>query len=215
MLVCRFRPGHAVFALGTYAVMTAVFAISVALYDRAAPPTSAQIPADALKRFAVASDGSYSQYLSANVTDYLAMLGAAAFVLPFVLGMFLLGALAARQGWLTRPARHARLWRRAAWLGAVMLPLAAGLGWAAFESLRQWPELLGGMPFVALSLTFPIAGLYLALIVSAQRSAAQRILVLPVLVLLMLTGGYHQAAPLLFPMLLLITVARLEEARPG
>ena len=58
-------------------------------------------------------------------------------------------------------------------------------------------------------------GLYLALIVSAQRSAAQRILVLPVLVLLLLTGGYHQAAPLLFPMLLLITVARLEEARPG
>lgn len=58
-------------------------------------------------------------------------------------------------------------------------------------------------------------GLYLALIVSAQRSATQRILVLPVLVLLLLTGGYHQAAPLLFPVLLLITVARLEEARPG
>ena len=57
-------------------------------------------------------------------------------------------------------------------------------------------------------------GLYLALIVSAQRSAVQRILVLPVLVLLLLTGGYHQAAPLLFPMLLLITVARLDEARP-
>jgi hypothetical protein len=58
-------------------------------------------------------------------------------------------------------------------------------------------------------------GLYLALIISARRSAGQRILVLPVLVLLLLTGGYHQAAPLLFPMLLLITVARLEEARPG
>ena len=58
-------------------------------------------------------------------------------------------------------------------------------------------------------------GLYLALIVSARRSAGQRILVLPVLVLLLLTGGYHQAAPLLFPMLLLITVARLEEAEPS
>jgi uncharacterized protein len=165
---------HAVFALGTYAVMTAVFAISVALYDRAAPPTSAQIPADALKRFAVASDGSYSQYLSANVTDYLAMLGAAAFVLPFVLGMFLLGALAARQGWLTQPARHARLWRRAAWLGAVMLPLAAGLGWAAFDSSRQWPELLGGPASVALSLTFPITGLYLALILAKRDTGWMR-----------------------------------------
>lgn len=161
---------HATRALVAYGVITAVMAAGLGLYDRAVPPKSTQIPAEALTRFAAASEGSYPQYLSGNVSDYLSMLGAAPLALPFVLGMFLLGALAARQGWLTRPERHTRLWRRVAWLGAAMLPLAAVLGWAAFDSLRQWPELLGGMPFVALALTFPITGLYLAWIL-AKRDA--------------------------------------------
>lgn len=161
---------HATRALVAYAVITAVMAAGLGLYDRAVPPKSAQIPAEALKRFATASDGSYAQYLSANVTDYLAMLGAAPLALPFVLGMFLLGALAARQRWLTRPERHKPLWRRVAWVGAALLPFAALLGWATFESLRQSPELLGGASFVALALTFPITGLYLAWIV-ANRNA--------------------------------------------
>ena len=161
---------HARFALGAYAVLLTVVAGALALYDRATPPKSAQIPAEALTRFAAASEGSYSQYLSANVGDYLSMLGAAPLALPFVLGMFLLGALAARQGWLTRPERHTRLWRRVARLGVVLLPLAALLGWATFESLRQRPELLGGAAFGALALTFPITGLYLAWIL-AKRDA--------------------------------------------
>ena len=161
---------HATRALVAYAVITAVLAGALGLYDRAAPPKSAQIPADALNRFAAASEGTYPQYLSANVGDYLSMLGAAPLALPFVLGMFLLGALAARQGWLTRPERHMRLWRRVAWLGVALLPLAALLGWAIFESLRQRPDLLGGAAFGALALTFPITGLYLAWIV-ANRNA--------------------------------------------
>lgn len=161
---------HAGFSLAAYAVMTAIIAGSLALYDRAMPPTSAQIPAEALRRFAAASEGAYSQYLGANVGDYLSMLGAAPLALPFVLGMFLLGALAARQGWLTRPERHRQLWRRVAWLGAALLPFAAVFGWATSESLRQSPELLGGASFVALALTFPITGLYLVWIV-ANRNA--------------------------------------------
>jgi uncharacterized protein len=165
---------HAGFALGAYAVMTAVIAGSLAMYDIATPPTSAQIPAQALKRFAAASEGSYAQYLSANAGDFRMMLGAAPLALPFVLGMFLLGALAARQGWLTRPERHKQLWHRASWLGAALLPLAALLGWVVFESLRQWPELFGGAAFGALALTFPITGLYLAWIVANRHRGWMR-----------------------------------------
>jgi len=56
-------------------------------------------------------------------------------------------------------------------------------------------------------------GLYLLLIVSAERTAGQRLLLVPMLVLLLFTGGYHQVAPLLFPTLLIITVARLQETK--
>jgi hypothetical protein len=55
-------------------------------------------------------------------------------------------------------------------------------------------------------------GLYLAAILSARRTRRQRTLVLPMLVLLLLTGGYHQFAPMLFLVVLVITVARLEES---
>jgi uncharacterized protein len=48
------------------------------------------------------------------------------------------------------------------------------LGWAAFDSSRQWPELLGGPAFVALSLTFPITGLYLALILAKRDTGWMR-----------------------------------------
>ena len=65
-------------------------------------------------------------------------------------------------------------------------------------------------------------GLYLLLITSAERTERQRLLVPPMLVLLLFTGGYHQVAPLLFPTLLIITTARLQDAsasparsRPG
>ena len=161
---------HAAVALGAYAAITAVLAAALALYDRAMPPASAQIPAESLRRFAAASEGTYLQYLATSASDYLLMLASAPLAVPFVLGMFLLGALACRQGWLTRPQRHARLWRRAAWLGAAMLPVAALCAWLAFESLRRTPELLGGTGFVVLALTFPLTGLYLAAIV-AQRDA--------------------------------------------
>ena len=54
--------------------------------------------------------------------------------------------------------------------------------------------------------------LYLALILSAQRTSRQKALLIPMLVLLLLTGQYQQFSPIVFPVLLIITVARLREA---
>ena len=53
--------------------------------------------------------------------------------------------------------------------------------------------------------------LYLALLTSAARTARQRMLLLPVLVMLLFDGNWCQFPPVLFPALLIITVARLRE----
>jgi hypothetical protein len=50
---------------------------------------------------------------------------------------------------------------------------------------------------------------YLALLVSGTRPRRQWLLLAPMLTLLLLTGGYHQFSPVLFPVLLLGTVATL------
>ena len=50
--------------------------------------------------------------------------------------------------------------------------------------------------------------LYLALILKAERSRIQRTLVLPSMAFLLITGGYQEFAPVLFPVFLLICVAR-------
>ena len=51
---------------------------------------------------------------------------------------------------------------------------------------------------------------YLMLLVIAERTPLQRALVAPCIVLLLITGSYSQFPPILFFMLLLIAVARLE-----
>jgi hypothetical protein len=57
--------------------------------------------------------------------------------------------------------------------------------------------------------------LYLGLLLCAQRSPWQAALTPPLLVLLLLTGGYHQFSPILFPVLLLINVVRLRRDEPA
>lgn len=58
--------------------------------------------------------------------------------------------------------------------------------------------------------------LYVALILTNRRTARQRVLTFPLVVLLMITGGYHQFPPVLFIVLLIVTVATLRTSgRPG
>ena len=57
-------------------------------------------------------------------------------------------------------------------------------------------------------------GCYLGLLLVAARSAGQTRLVLPLLVLLMFTGGYQEFSPILFPVLLISAVAFLRAPVP-
>jgi hypothetical protein len=98
-------------------------------------------------------------------------------------------------------------------LDQVPWALATGLGPGTAEQLTL-PYVYHVNTPLKLLLEYGIAGLglYLAAILSARRTRRQRTLVLPMLVLLLLTGGYHQFAPMLFLVVLVITVARLEES---
>ena len=68
---------------------------------------------------------------------------------------------------------------------------------------------------IAIEYGFPVLILYVALFLSGRRTPRQSVLVPPVLVLLMLAGGYQQFAPVVYLMSLLICTVSLTEVTPG
>jgi hypothetical protein len=90
-----------------------------------------------------------------------------------------------------------------------------GLGAGASEHLAMapaWSYIIN--PPVKISLEYGIPGfcLYLLFLLTARRTSTQKALLVPILVLLLLDGGYSQFPPVLFPALLLIMVADLRQA---
>jgi uncharacterized protein len=70
-----------------------------------------------------------------RLRDYGRNVVASVFALPNVMVLFLLGALSVRIGWLTRPQRHERFWRRVRLVGLGLgVPLNFMWGWI---SLRE------------------------------------------------------------------------------
>ena len=89
--------------------------------------------------------------------------------------------------------------------------LWAGLGGGVSERVPLSYEYNVNTPVkIVLEYGLPALLTYLVLLVGGKRTSRQRILVPPCLVLLMFTGGYQQFPPLLFLVLLIISVARLE-----
>jgi hypothetical protein len=90
-----------------------------------------------------------------------------------------------------------------------------GLGAGVSEHLAMQPNWNYNLnPPVKIALEFGIPGfaLYLLFLLTARRTSTQKALLVPVLVLLLLDGGYSQFPPVLFPALILILIADL---RPG
>ena len=90
-----------------------------------------------------------------------------------------------------------------------------GLGAGVSEHLAMEPAWNYNLnPPVKIALEFGIPGfvLYLLFLLIARRTSTQKALLAPVLVLLLLDGGYSQFPPVLFPALLLILMADL---KPG
>lgn len=93
-----------------------------------------------------------------------------------------------------------------------------GLGAGVSEHLGMQPAWdYNTNPPVKISLEYglPCFVLYVLFLVKAHRTSVQKALFIPVLELLMFDGGSSQFAPILFPSMLLITVANLEAGPTG
>lgn len=143
--------------------------------DEDAALAAAAVPTAWLTRHAIAVQGSYREYLAVNAADYANLTAQAlTFAAPYVLGLFVLGALAGRQGWLAQPQRHPRVWRAARRIGWAALPLAAAGAWLSLRAQIDTPGAPSTPGFVLTSLSFPLAALYLSWIVRHRDAPALR-----------------------------------------
>jgi uncharacterized protein len=134
---------------------------------------------DALAAHAVYLTGTTGEVMAQRVSDYVAITTGSVFLAPHLLVLFLLGILAVRLGWLTRPGRHRTLWRRVRLVG-LWIGLPFNLVWAAWAMNQAIDPLAappyGEMVFALLPLGGSLlAAAYLASVMLAQ-GAAQRIL---------------------------------------
>ncbi len=94
--------------------------------------------------------------------------------------------------------------------------LLAGIGASVSEHLTVPYEYAINTPVkIFLEYGAPLLAVYVALFCVAARTVLQGALFLPCMVLFFFTGGYQQFAPLLFPILLLVAVARLAPSAGG
>lgn len=107
------------------------------------------------------------------------------------------------------------------WLAEFVLsrtPWAAmyGIGAGVSEHLGMqppWDYNLNPPVKITLEYGLPCFVLYVWFLVAGRKTGTQKSLVVPILVLLLLTGGYQQFPPVLFPAMLLIMTADLIPAR--
>jgi len=163
-----------------FALLTVVSTAAFEWLRLAAAPEGdpAQVPAWALERWVVYTQGSYLEQIGARVADYLSILGTMALLaVPQIMGLFLLGLIAGRLGWLARPQRHWRLWRAAAWIGAAALPFAFAGAWLNFVCLRDSPGDPATVGYALQNVGALVACLYVALFIRLQRRPPMRRLV--------------------------------------
>jgi uncharacterized protein len=135
----------------------------------------AAVPPEWIERFEIAAGGSYVDYVATGLFEYVDLtLLALTLSAPYIVGLFVLGALAGRLGWLARPARHPRVWQAAARIGWLSLPVAALGAWLLLQSAIETPGLPSALGFTLNVLSFPLLALYLAWVVRWREAPALR-----------------------------------------
>jgi len=166
-LAAAARAWWAGFALLTVASTAAIEALRHAFAPAQDP---ALVPAWALEALAVYTQGGFVEQVGQRVADYWSVLGTIALIgVPQIMGLFLLGAIAGRLGWLARPQRHQRLWRAAAWIGAAALPFAVAGAWVNFVAMRDSPGNPTGIGYALQNAGALLACAYVAGFVRLQQ----------------------------------------------
>jgi uncharacterized protein len=134
-----------------------------------------RIPDDVLERLATYTSTGYADQLALRATDYAHVLSSLAIAaVPLVMGLFVLGALAGRQGWFEHPQRHRRVWRAATWIGICALPFAAGGAWINFDTMANQPGDPTTVGYTLMSFGMPVAALYVALVMRWRDTRPMR-----------------------------------------
>lgn len=147
---------------------------------QALPPEGdpAQVPDWALERLALYTQGNCVELVGPRVADYLSVLGSTVVLgVPQIMGLFLLGAIAGRLGWLAHPQRHAQVWRAATRIGLAALPFAAAGAWLNFQAFRDSPGDPTSVGVAFQSKGALVACLYVATFVRWQQQPATRRLI--------------------------------------
>lgn len=163
-----------------FAVLTVASTAAIEGLRHALPPDEdpAQLPDWALERLAVYTQGSYLEQLGPRFADYQSILGTMALLgVPQIMGLFLLGAIAGRLGWLAQPQRHPRLWRAATWIGAAALPFAFAGAWLNFVTMRDSPGNPASVGYALQNIGALVACLYVAAFVRLHRRPSMHRLV--------------------------------------
>ncbi len=108
-------------------------------------------------------------------------------------------------------------WALSDFVDQTPLSLLTGAGAGASERLHtQLTYAYNINTPLKIAVEYGLIGLaaYLALFLAADRTPRQSALVLPAMVLFLFTGAYSQFAPILFPVLLITSVARLRPTPP-
>jgi uncharacterized protein len=128
------------------------------------------VPLETLRAFSTYTGASYIEQLPTRGADFTGVLGSMLLVsVPQIVGLFMLGLLAGRLGWLARPQRHARLWRAATWVGLAALPVAACGEWINFQAVLKHPGDPGSIGYALQFVGSATACLYVALLVRLRN----------------------------------------------
>ena len=154
----------------------AMLAMGDAAQDPGAAEGAALVESLRAGEIAAYSGGSYAAATAMRMRYFVHALGNNVFMVPLVLGMFLVGAWLVRSGAMERPSAHLPLFRRLAWSGGI-----AGLALTALSvAIESNPVAAGGMPSAdaMLAMTLHLAGspllalAYLAVVVLALQHGA-------------------------------------------
>jgi uncharacterized protein len=183
LLYSRSRPAtllaHARNWLSAYVLVSLVLMLATRGAGRLlTAEDAATVPAEWIDRFEAAATGGYGDFVWTSIADYLDMtVLAMTLSAPYIIGLFVLGALAGRLGWLARPERHPRVWRVARRIGWAALPVSAIGAWLLLRAQIETPGLPSAVGFTLSVLSFPLLALYLAWIVRWRDARAMRAIV--------------------------------------
>lgn len=163
MLSAGRRTGELVKTLKVVAIIAAVICLMLLVGGLLSQPDTQEVAsrklADAVRESALYANGSWQEIAWMRLKSYAIHVPMILFVAPHIAACFLLGAVATRLGWFTRPERFRDGWRRVRLIGLVVgLPLNLWIGWIMLQHALH--PLQGGklenMAFALLMVAGPV-----------------------------------------------------------